>query len=55
MDPEPELSVEPSDDDCFKPSYNTEQTLSEATDVSLPCRQRHWMDTRLRTKLSFKT
>ena len=38
-------------DDCSKPSYNTEQLLSEASNVSLPSRQRHWIDTRLRTKL----
>ena len=51
MDPKPERSVEPIDDDCSKPSYHSEQLLSEASDVSLPSRQRHWMDTRLRTKL----
>ena len=51
MDPESERSVELIDDDCSKPSYNTEQPLSEASNVSLPSRQRHWMDTRLRTKL----
>ena len=28
-----------------------EQLLSEASDVSLPSRTRHWMDTRLRTKM----
>ena len=51
MDPEPERSVEPIDDDCSKPSHHSEQLPSEASDVSLPSRQRHWMDTRLRTKL----
>ena len=51
MDPEPEHSVEPIYDDCSKPSYNNEQLLSEASNVSLPSRQRHWMDTRLRSKL----
>ena len=51
MDPEPEHSVEPRNDDCSKRSYNTEQLLSEASNASLPSRQRHWMDTRLRTKL----
>ena len=51
MDSEPERSVETINDDCSKPSYKTEQLLSEASDVSLPSRQRHWMDTRLRTKL----
>ena len=51
MDPEPERSVEPIDDDCSKPSYHSEQLLSEASDVSLPSRRRYWMDTRLRTRL----
>ena len=51
MDPEPERSVEPIEDYCSKPSYNTEQLLSEASNVSLLSRQRHWMDTRLRAKL----
>ena len=51
MDPEPERSMEPIDDDCSKPSYHSEQLLSEASAVSLHSRQRHWMDTRLRTKL----
>ena len=51
MDPGPERSIEPIIDDCSKPSYHSEQVLSEASDVSLPSRQRHWMDTRLRTKL----
>ena len=46
MHPEPERSVEPINDDCSEPSYFTEQLLSEASDVSLPSRQRHWMDTR---------
>ena len=51
MDPEPERSVELIDDDFSKPSYKSEQLLSEVSDVSLPSRQRYWMDTRLRTKL----
>ena len=51
MDPEPERSVDVVDDDKSLPSYKTEQLLSEASDVSLPSRRRHWMDTRLRTKL----
>ena len=51
MDPEPERSMEPIDDDCSKPSYHSEQLLSEASAVSLHSRQRHWMDTRLRTKM----
>ena len=41
MDPEPERSVEPIDDDCSKPFYHSEQLLPEASDVSLPSRQRH--------------
>ena len=31
-------------------SYKIEQSLSEASDVSLPSRGRHWMDTCLRSK-----
>ena len=51
MDPEPERSVDVVDDDNPLSSYKPEQLLSEASDVSLPSRRRHWMDTRLRTKL----
>ena len=51
MDPEPERSVDVVEDDKSLPSYRSEQLLSEASDVSLPSRRRHWMDTRLRTKL----
>ena len=51
MDPEPERSVDVVDDDESLPSYKTEPLLSEASDESLPSRRRHWMDTRLRTKL----
>ena len=51
MDPEPERSVDVVDDDKSLPSYKSEQLLSEASDVSLSSRRRHWMDTRLRTKL----
>ena len=51
MDPESEHSIEPINDDCSTLSYNTEQLLSEASNASLLSRQRHWMDTRLRTKL----
>ena len=51
MDPEPERSVDVVDDDKSLPSYKSEQLLSEASDVSLLSRRRHWMDTRLRKKL----
>ena len=51
MEPESEHSIEPINDDCSKLSYKSEQLLSEASNASLPSRQRHWMDTRLRTKL----
>ena len=51
MDPDPERSTDVVDDDKSQPSYKTEQLLSEASDVSLPSRNHHWMDTRLRTKL----
>ena len=51
MKTEPERSVDVVDDDKSLPSYKSEQLLSEASDVYLPSRRRHWMDTRLRTKL----
>ena len=51
MDPEPERSVDVVDDDKSLPSCKSKQLLSEASDASLPSRKRHWMDTRLRTKL----
>ena len=51
MDPDPERFIDVVDDDKSQPSYKTEQLLSEASDVSLPSRKHHWMDTRLRTKL----
>ena len=51
MDREPEHSIEPINDDCSKLSYKSKQLLSEASNASLPSRQRHLMDTRLRTKL----
>ena len=51
MEPEPERSVDVVEDDKSLPSYESEQLLSEASDASLPSRRRHWMDTRLRTKL----
>ena len=51
MDPEPERSVDVVEDDKSLSSYKPEQLLSEASDVSLPSRRRHWMDTRLRTML----
>ena len=51
MDPAPEHSAEEIRDDCSQPSYREEEPLSEASDVSLPSRRRHWMDTRLRTRM----
>ena len=51
IDPESDRSVDTIDDDTSQLSYKAEQLLSEASDVSLPSRRRHWMDTRLRTKL----
>ena len=51
MDPEPEHSIEPINDDLSQPSYKSEQLISEASNVSLPSRRRHWMNTQLRTKL----
>ena len=51
MDPEPEHSAEEILDNCSQPSYREEEPLSEASNVSLPSRRRHWMDTRLRTRM----
>ena len=51
MDPEPEHSAEEILDDCSQPWYREEEPLSEASNVSLPSRRRHWMDTRLRTRM----
>ena len=51
MDPEPERSVDVVEDDKSLPSYKSEQLLSEASNASLPSHKRHWMDTRLHTKL----
>ena len=45
MDPEPEGIVEPINDDLSKPSYKSEQSLSEAPNFLLPSRRRHWMNT----------
>ena len=50
MDPDPEHPVDVIND-MSQPSYKNEQLLSEASDVSLPSRGRHRMDTRLRSKL----
>ena len=51
MDPDPEQSHEEVRDDVSQPSYRVEEPISEASDASLPSRQRHWMDTRLRTHM----
>ena len=51
MDPEPERSIEPINDDLSKPSNKPAQVFSEASNVSLPYRRRHWMNTRLRNNL----
>ena len=51
LDPEPEQSIEEIPDDASQPSYQEEETISEASDASIPSRQRHWKDTRLRTRL----
>ena len=51
MDPQSDCSVEAINDDLSQSSYRSEQLLSEASDVPLPLRRRHWMDTGLRTKL----
>ena len=51
MDPEPECSVKPNNYDLSKPTYKSEQSLSEASNVSLPSRRRPWMNTGHRSKL----
>ena len=51
MDPDPEQFHEEVRDDASEPSYRAEEPLSEASNASLPSRQRHWMDTRLRTRM----
>ena len=51
MDPEPERSAEEILDDCSQPSYLEEEPLSEVSNVSLPSRKRHRMDTKLRTRM----
>ena len=51
MDPEPEHSIDAIDDNMSQPSFVTEQLLSDASDLPLPSRGRHWMNTRSRSKL----
>ena len=51
MDPDPEQSHEEVPDDASQPSYRAEEPISEASNASLPSRQRHLMDTRLRTRI----
>ena len=51
MDPDPEQPQEEVPDDASRPSYHEEEPQSAASDVSPPSRQRHWMDTRLRTRV----
>ena len=51
MDPEPERSAEKILDDCSQSSYREEESLSDVSNVSLRSRKRHWMDTRLRTRM----
>ena len=51
MDPDPEQSQEEVPDDASRPSYREEEPQSAASDFSSPSRQRHWMDTRLRTRV----
>ena len=51
MDPDSEESHEEVRDDASQPSYRAEEPLSETSNASLPSRQRHWLDTRLRTRM----
>ena len=50
VNPEPERSVEEIPDDASQPSYREEDPISEASNTSLHT-SRHWMDTRLRTRM----
>ena len=45
MDPDPEQSLDEVPDDVSRPSYRAKEPISEASNASLPSRQRHWMDT----------
>ena len=51
MDPDPDQSQEEKTYDASRPSYREEEPLSAANNVSLPSRQRHWMNTRLGTRM----
>ena len=51
MDPDPERSLEEVPDDASQPSYCEEEPISEASNASLTSRRRHWMDTRVRTRM----
>ena len=50
-DPEPERSAGEILEYCSKPSFREEEPLSEVSNVPLPSKKRHWMDTRLRTRM----
>ena len=50
-DPEPERSAGEIVDYCSQPSYREEEPLSEVSNVPLPSKKCHWMDTRLRTRM----
>ena len=50
MDPETEQYLEGIPDDASQPAIVRKNPISEASNKSLPPRQRHWMDTRLRTR-----
>ena len=47
MNPDPEEMP----DEASKPSYSEEEPRCEASNALLPSRRRHWMDTRLRTRM----
>ena len=51
LDPDPERSAEEILEDCSQTSYREEEPLSEESNVSLLLVRRHWMDTRLRTRM----
>ena len=51
MEPDTVQSQEEVPDGASRPSYREEEPQSATSDVSPPSRQRHWMDTRLRTRV----
>ena len=51
LDTELKHSAEEILDDCSQPSSREEEPQSEVSKVLLPSKKRHWLDTRLRTRM----